>query len=496
VTPDPAGMRAPGGTLWGYPKGIYLLSFTELWERFSYYGLMALLVLYLSASVESGGFGWTQAGALKLYGLYTGLAFAGPVLGGWIASRFWGEQRCILVGGVLIVIGHFCLAGPALIPWLAQRLTDVDYRQLWIDAKIPITLLLPTAAAQRLAAAGDVSVLVHRLTAASFFCGLLLIISGTAFIKSTVSSIVGNFFSAGDPRRDGAFAVFMTGIYVGIIAGVVIAGYLGERWGWHLGFGAAGVGMGLGLAVYLWKQRTYLADIGLQAPRRHITRSGFRGLSAAEWDRVKLIFLQGAITAVFTSGSNQSGGLLTLFARDHVDRWVGNFEIPASWLLIAGSCLFVITAPPMARLWERLARRGRNPSASTKLAWGLMVLGLGYAIITLATTLVPYESGAKVPVGWMIAMYACFGFAEVLVYANQLSLTSKLAPPGLAAVFVGGWYIQAAVGNSLTGYIGAKSYTWGLEPVLVGSTLAFIVLGVAVWLATPLFVRLMRGIES
>jgi POT family proton-dependent oligopeptide transporter len=234
-------MQAPGGTWFGYPKGVFLLSFTEMWERFSYYGMLALLVLFLTADVAHHGFGWERDDALKLYGFYTGLIFTAPLLGGWIANNYWGERRCILVGGILIACGHACMAAPRVLPDFA---------------------------------------------AAGFFGGLGLIILGTMLLKPTISSIVGQFFSQTDQRRDGAFALFLVGIYVGEIAGVFVAGYLGERVAWHWGFGAAGIGMTLGLLVYTANQDRYLADLGRKPGGGGKALLALRNLTPVEVDRV------------------------------------------------------------------------------------------------------------------------------------------------------------------------------------------------------------------
>ena len=443
-------MKAPGGTIFGYPKGVLLLSFTEMWERFSYFGMLAILVLFLSADRAAGGYGWEEADALRLYGLYSGLAFCIPLLGGWIANNYWGERRCILIGGILIASGHACLAASHMLPELAA----------------PI-----------------------------FFAGLGLIILGTMLLKPTISSIVGQFFEQTDQRRDNAFALFLLGIYVGEICGVFITGYLGERVAWHWGFGAAGIGMTFGLLVYLRNQRRYLGDIGLKPVGGGGALAALRNLTREERNRVSVILIQAFFTMLYSAAVFQNGGLLTLFAKDYVERDRWGWEIPASWFMTITSILFIILTPPAARLWSQLARSGRNPRTSVKLALGLITLGLGYLILVYVMFGMGGREGVKASPAWLIAMYGFMGISEVLVWAGQLSLTSKLAPQRLSALFVGGWYINIGVGTWLTGYLGALGYTWGIGEVFTTIALGCLCAGVLVWLLTPRLTKLMHGIE-
>lgn len=461
----PAAPALPQDTLWGYPKGIYLLSFTELWERFSYYGMLALLVLFLTAAVEQGGFGWDRPEALKLYGFYTGLIFSAPLVGGWIANNFWGERRCILVGGILLVCGHACLSGPALVPWLASVAGAAGLTPAGLD-------------------------FVRGAIAWTFFAGLSLIVAGTALLKPTISSIIGRFFAADDPRREGAFAVFFVGIYVGSLAASLVVGFLGERVGWHWGFGAAGFGMSLGLLVYLWKQEPYLADIGTRSVGR-LAGAARRKLTELERDRIKVILLQGVFTVAYAAAFYQKGGLLTLFARERLDRHVGDWEIPVTWFLMVSTATFIIVVPVLARLWQRLGER--NPGASTKLAWGLMMLGLGYAVM-FAAAATTEDSGSMAAWSSLVITYICFGIGDALVWPTQISLVSRLAPRELSAVFVGGWYVTIGLGSWLTGYIGALGYTWGMRALFGALMTALLGLGALLWVVTPRLRKLGHGV--
>lgn len=492
----------PRASAWGYPRGVFLLSFTELWERFSYYGMVALLVLFLTAAVEQGGFGWDRPEALKLYGFYTGLIFSAPLVGGWIANEFWGERRCILTGGIVLVSGHACLCGPAAVPALAAWLTGTDFQALWAAARVPLGTIfadpgtqarLASAAAAAGVASGTVE-LVRLAIAGTFFGGPALIVAGTALLKPAISSIIGRFFAPGDVRREGAFAVFFVGIYVGSLSASLVVGFLGERVGWHWGFGAAGTGMALGIAAYLWKQQPYLADLGTRPVGRCGAGARHHTLTAAERDRIKLIFLQGLFTVLYAAAFYQKGGLLTLFAREHLDRGVAGWEIPVTWFLMVSTATFIFVTPVFARLWQRLDRRRRNPSASTKLAWGLMMLGFGYAAIAGATLAIVDEPGARAAWGWLVLTYICFGVGDALVWPTQISLVSRLAPRELSAVFVGGWYVTIGIGSWLTGYIGALGYTWGMGPLFAALTVAALGLGTLLWIAAPRLARLGHGL--
>lgn len=489
------GTRAPGGTWFGFPKGVYLLSFTELWERFSYWGMLALLVLFLTATLQSGGFGWEREQALKLYGAYTGLAFAAPLLGGWLANRYWGERRCILVGGILLVLGHTCLTGPGLVPWVGERMSGVDFHAVWPQAGVPLgQWTLDAAQAAALHEAGGVlAVPLYHAVSLSFLGGLALIIAGTALLKPTVSSVVGAFFAPGDKRRDGAFALFFVGLYMGAFSANIVVGFLGERVGWHWGFSAAGAGMALGLTAYLWKQRAWLAELGM-APGRRAGAAASAPLSTIEKQRIAVIVAQGVFTTCYAALFYQKGGLLTLFTRDHLDRNIGGWEVPVTWLLAVSTVTFLFATPLLARAWSRLARQGRDPSASTKLALGLLLLGVGYiAIIWAAASL--HDAQVRASVWWIVFTYVCFGIGDALVWPHQISLTSKLAPASLSALFIGGWYITIGIGSWLTGYLGALGYRWGMAPAFTLFATMAIGAGVLLLLVTPRLRRWMHGAE-
>lgn len=432
-------------TWFGHPRGMFLVAATELWERFSYWGLAGLLVLFLTATPASGGWGWETSAALQLYGWYAGLAFILPVGGAWLANNVLSERRCITLGAIVILLGHLLLA----VSGLGDALR-------WV-----------------------------------FLVGLALILIGTGLLKPTISSIVAELYPEGGARRDEGFAFFFVAIYIGALFGAIIAGYLGERVGWHLGFGSAGLGMAVGLACYLWKQHAWLGTTGTVIRRR--VRFEKQPLTRVERDRLIVVGVQGLFTVIYAAAFYQMFGLLNVYARDHLDRHIGAFEIPTTWLQTINLWSFFVCVPALAWLWRRLARRARNPSASYKLALGIAVLGAGYGILIVA------EGGRHAVnpgVIWLVAAYLLFGLGDSLVWANQISLTSKLAPERYGPVAVGGWYICIGLGTWLTGYIGALVAQYPFRNVFTGLAISCLVAAVLLTLLTPILKRYMHGAED
>jgi POT family proton-dependent oligopeptide transporter len=434
----------------GHPRGAFLVAFTELWERFSYWGVAGLLVLFLTAPPETGGWGWQHATAVKFYGWYGGLAFVLPVVGAWLANNLLGERRCILWGGITIALGHALLAVPALI----QQ--------------------------------------PHALESSVFMLGLLCIVSGTGLLKPTISSIIAHLYPAGGTRRDDAFAWFFVAIYIGAFLGALLPGALGERVGWHYGLGAAGAGMLLGIACYAALQEAWLGDVGSVPVRRAATTRAAPRLTRQEWHRIAVIAVQGAFTVCYAAGFYQMFGLLNLYAHEELDRTLGGFEIPTTWMQTISLLSFFVCVPALSFLWRRLATRSRNPSASYKLACGLATLAAGYLIIAYAEG--AYGDG-KPSVLWLVATYVLFGLGDAFVWANQVSLTSKLAPARYSALFIGAWYICIGLGTWLTGSIGALVQDRSYRDVFLGLAAGCAIAAMLLAVLTPTLRRWMHGAE-
>ena len=360
------------------PRGIYLLFTVEMWERFSFYGMRAILVLFLVDSAR-GGFGWSKASASQLFGLYGFLCYALPVAGGYIADRFWGTHRSMVVGAVIIAAGHFCMAAP---------------------------------------------------TTPTFFLGMALVAIGTGFFKVNASTMVGQLYDEHDARRDSGYTIFYMGVNVGASLGQFACGYFGEsaRWGWHYGFGAAGVGMLLGLAFYLRLKPKYLRGIGDVPNRARATASVAPAapLTREERDRVLVLLVIIACTIPFWMAFEQAGSSMNFFAAERTDRLVAGYLFPASWLQSVNSLVLIFSAPLFAAFWTALARRRREPSTPAKMTVAMILMAVGFVFMVEGAR--RSDHGALVSPMWLVAAYTFHTFAELCLSPIGLSFVSKLAP--------------------------------------------------------------------
>jgi POT family proton-dependent oligopeptide transporter len=388
-----------------HPPGLFLLFGVEMWERFSYYGMRALLVLYLVDKAH-GGMGLSRAAAQRLYGWYGFLVYLLPVAGGYLADRFIGTRRAMLIGACIIASGHFCMA-----------------------------------------VAGDTT----------FYLGLGLIILGTGFFKSNVSTMVGQLYRQDDPRRDGGFTIFYMGINLGALIGPLVCGGLAAspRFGWHWGFGAAGVGMVIGLAMYLVLRARYLPGIGLPpAPTTAAERAApAAALSSHERQHVLALFVVFAFIIFFWAAFEQAGSSMNLFAAEHTRLTYGGFTIPAAWFQSVNPAVILICAPLFAALWLRLAKRGRDPSTPAKMAIGLALVGVGFLLLVAGARLA--DAGALVSPSWLLGAYTLHTFGELCLSPIGLSLVSRLAPPKHASVFMGLWFVATALAEFVAGQLAA-----------------------------------------
>lgn len=448
-------------TLFGHPRGLWLLFVVEMWERFSYYGMRALLVLYLVNEV-----GWTDAGASRLYGWYTGLVYLTPVIGGWLADRFVGTRRSLVVGGVTIAAGHFALAVQGT---------------------------------------------------AFFYAGLALIIVGTGFFKPNVSTMVGQLYREGDPRRDAGFTIFYMGINTGAFIAPLLTALLAQQVGWHYGFGAAGVGMLLGLVIYLAARDRLLPGIGL-APEREIEREARavkrEPLTREERDRIWVIGITVFFVIFFWAAYEQAGASMNLFADRNTDLnpgagaldgieavltvltlglWRPDLsQLPAAWFQSVNPLVVILFAPVFAWLWTRLRGAGLEPSTPVKMALGLMLLAGGFVVMVFAGSRA--SAGMLVSPLWLVAAYTLHSWGELCLSPVGLSLVSKLAPVRLAAMLMGSWFIANFAAGLLAGYL---SSLMGRFDSLAGFFGMFVAMSAAaglIFLAlSPLLKRMMHG---
>ncbi|MBN7796786.1 peptide MFS transporter [Parahaliea mediterranea] len=437
----------------GHPKGLSTLFFTEMWERMSYYGMRALLVLFMTASLQQEGLAFTVATATAIYGLYTGSVYFLGLPGGWIADRLLGGQRTVFWGGVIIMCGHIVLAIP---------------------------------------------------NDGTFFVGLILVASGTGLLKPNISALVGQLYSEDDVRRDGGYALYYMGINMGSVLGYTICGYFGENIGWHWGFGAAAVGMAIGLIQY---RRTIgnLGDASI-APESPMTPAGARRawiaiaavvgvvalvtglalsgaiainavavaqytaaaftlifvlyygyiyflgeLTDAEKKRLWALLLVCIASACFWSGFEQAGSSLNLFGRDYTDRMVGSFELPASWFQNVNPMFIVILSPFFAALWINLGKRMISPSYGMKCAVGLLIMASGFIVMFFAAQYA--AQGLKVAPYWLVTTYFLHTVGELCLSPVALSAVSKLSPKRFAGQMMGVFVLTYSIGNIISGLL-------------------------------------------
>lgn len=392
-----------------HPPGLALLFVTEMWERFSYYGMRAILVLFLIAAPEAGGQGWSVEKASQLYGWYTGLVYLTPVIGGYLADRWLGTHRALVVGGGIIAAGHFCLALES---------------PVW------------------------------------FYLGLALIIAGTGLFKPNVSTMVGQLYGPEDPRRDSAFTLFYMGINLGGLAGSLVCGYLAEnpRFGWRYGFAAAGIGMGLGLAVYLAGRPRWLADVGSRPVRAAALAAGGSPSSPQDRHRVLALCLTSLFVVFFWMAYEQAGSSMTVFAERSTDRslpeWLAPLvplsSIPAAWFQALNPAFILVLAPLASALWRHLDGSGQGPSTPMKMALGLFFLGAGFAVLAVGAA---GAGPGRVGPGWLVAAYLLHTLGELCLSPVGLSMVTRLSPVRFASMLMGVWFLSNFAANLMGGYL-------------------------------------------
>ena len=459
------------GGIGGHPRGLTTLFFTEMWERFSYYGMRALLVLYMTTAVASGGLGFSDRTATSIYGAYTGSVYLMSIPGGWFADNVLGTRRSVLIGGIIIALGHFSMAVPSIY---------------------------------------------------TFFAGLVLIVLGTGLLKPNVSALVGSLYAKNDERRDAGFSVFYMGINLGAFIAPLVCSYLGEKIDWHLGFGAAGIGMTLGLIQYV-AGRDRLARVGEPPalPTAELRRNAVRGIvlmlccSGAvaflwfgpEGVRAnKMIILVGAVSLflvwlftrylqpeerkpvgvivilfffsiLFWAAFEQAGSSFNLFADRFTDRGLpaGLLGIlptflreqvadgfPAGWYQSVNSIFLIALAPVFSWLWLRMGTR--QPSSPAKFSIGLFFVGVGALVLVLAS--LGLSGGqSKVGPGWLISVYLMHTIGELCLSPVGLSTTTKLAPARLTGLMMGVWFLSISFGNFFAGEVAGE---FGTGESLIG----------------------------
>ncbi|HUJ88991.1 MAG TPA: peptide MFS transporter [Syntrophorhabdales bacterium] len=375
-----------------HPKGLYFLFFTEMWERFSYYGMKALLVYYMMRHLL-----FSQEQASHIYGLYTGFVYFTPFFGGLLADRVLGQRRTVIVGAVLMAIGHFLMCLESM-----------------------------------------------------FFPALLFLILGNGAFKPNISTQVGALYPQGDHRRDRAFSIFYLGINLGAFLSPLVCGTLGEVYGWHYGFSAAGVGMLVGLTIYLAGQKHLAPDYLAGRTSGHVPRE--EALSRDNRNKILGLVVLMLFAIIFWGVYEQQGNTLALWAATNTNRHVLGWEMPASWFQAFNPAMIILFTPVITSFWSWQARRGSEPSSVAKMAIGCMLLGGSFVVMILAAHVSAGQE--RVSMWWLTICIVILTIGELFLSPVGLSLVTKLAPARMVSMLMGMWFLSSFAGNYLAGYIG------------------------------------------
>lgn len=509
-------IQNPGvNTILGHPDSLFVLFFTEMWERFSYYGMRALLVLFLVTETAKGGWGWTRADAANLYGWYTGLVYLTPIIGGYIADKFLGSRRAVVLGGFIIAAGH------------ASLLFD---------------------------------------TPTMFYVGLSLIVAGTGMFKPNISAIVGQLYTKDNEHlRDSGYTLFYMGVNSGAFFGILLCGYIGEKISWSYGFGLAGIFMLLG-AIQFYLGQGIFGNIGLSKDQRAATNTVEvvveEPAANIVADRIKAIAVFSFFTIFFWFAFEQAGGSMTIFAADYTDRnlvgtagttfkiinslmtviptmilswllvklfagtaknylvsnlllvvclgtiwalvlWMLQREfaldqssVPATWFGVLNSFFLVILAPMFSKMWDKYW----DPSGPVKFGTGLVLLGIGFAALAYgSSTITAGAKTASISMVYLILAYFFHTMGELCLSPVGLSYISKLAPPRLLGLMFGLWFLNTAIANKLAGltgsYIDEISNTYSMSTFFLIFTIIPISAGIVLMLMNKWMAKKMHGIH-
>jgi POT family proton-dependent oligopeptide transporter len=413
-----------------HPKGLYVLFFTEMWERFSYYGMRAILALYMINALI-----YDTAFTSSIYGYYTGLVYLTPLLGGYVADKYWGNRRSIIFGSIVMALGQFGLAISGYM-YSPGNIPDVAYSSFIFNPQQIV-----------------------------FILGLVLLVFGNGFFKPNISTMVGSLYPEGDKRRDSAFTIFYMGINLGALLSPLVAGGLGDTGNpadFKYGFLAAGIGMILGLIVFMMGKNKHLRTpdgepVGMVPEKKQKLAKGEKHhppLTKGEKERIAVIFILAFFVIFFWAAFEQAGVSLTFFADQMTDRvvtWLDNWIIPASWFQSINPIAIVLFAPLFASLWTKLADKGREPSSPVKMALGLFLLSLGFVLLIPAAQQV--DAGSKVGPLWLVGAYSLYTFGELCLSPIGLSMVTKLSPIRFASLLMGVWFLANAAANWLAGQL-------------------------------------------
>ncbi|MDP2089147.1 MAG: peptide MFS transporter [Flavobacteriaceae bacterium] len=440
--------------LFGHPIGLFFLFFSEMWERFSYYGMRAILTLYMvheHTDTFNPGLGWTPGEALALYGWYTMLVYVASIPGGYIADKFIGQKKSVLYGGLILIVGQSILAVSAM----------------W-----------------------------------AFYTGLILIIMGVGLLKPNISTMVGGLYKKGDIRRDKGFTIFYIGINLGAFLSALIVGYVGEKIGWHYGFGLAGIGMTLGMIVY-YIGMPYMKHVG-----NFIGKDGTeeekallnQPLTPVEKDRVKVLLLSFLIVIVFWGAFEQAGGLLNIYTQSKTDRMldftlplIGN-QVPASWFQSLNALFIIFLGTFVATWWAKHKLKGKEASSLFKMAVGTMIMGAGFLFMSAATK--EFEANGSSAMYWLVLAYLFHTIGELSMSPVALSFITKLSPVKYGSIMMGVYFAMTGLGNKVAGLLGESAVGFGEFAVFTGIAVFTILFGILIIALLKPLKRLTHGAED
>ena len=405
--------------IFGHPKGLFVLFFTEMWERFSYYGMRAILVLYLVTQTtgDNPGLGWTSGEALALYGWYTMLVYVASIPGGWIADRLIGQKKSVLIGGLTLCLGHSILA----------------FEQMW-----------------------------------AFYSGLGLIIAGVGLLKPNISTMVGGLYEKGDIRRDKGFTIFYIGINIGAFLSSLIVGYVGEVHGWHYGFGLAGIGMLLGQLVYMTGQKhlIHVGNLLTKTENQEEKEKYNQPLTKIEIDRVKVLLLSFLIVIVFWGAFEQAGGLMNIYTLEKTNRVIAGMTIPASVFQSLNAAFIILLGTSVAGYWASRSSKSKEASSLFKMAVGTMIMGTGFFFMSAASA--EFDANGSSAMYWLVLAYLFHTIGELCASPVALSFITKLAPVKYASIMMGVYFAMTGFGNKLAGFLGESASDLGEFVIFTG----------------------------
>ena len=480
----------------GHPAGLYLVFFTGMWERFSYYAMRGILVLYLTATWLNGGLGYDEKFSTTVYGIATGLCYFTPLFGGWLSDRYLGQRKSIVIGGFIMVVAEFLLFVPELFTSTAANLTPEQLEHNELIGRIGL------------------------------FSGLFLLIIGNGFFKPNISSIVGDLYEPGDKRLDSAFSIFYMGINLGAVMAPLIVGLLADNvfattyvdangvtqitHGYRYGFLAAAVGVLVGQLLFVFLSNKYLGNIGIEPKgaakaAESATEEVKVPLTRQEKERIAVIFIFFFFAVFFFAGMEQAGASFNLYANKYIDRNVFGFEVPTAWLQMINPFFVIVLAPVFAYFWN--TRLGQALNTPLKMGLGLIVLGIGFWFMLIAG----FQRGAmwegglnivdntdvtiKAGMIWMILTYFLHTIGELSLSPVGLSIVTKLSPARFASLFMGVWIMAAAFANMLAGLISSYVVELGASTVFASISVFVMVLGILMVSLNKMIERMMHGVR-